>query len=159
MALVKLKTIALLLGLALVASVLVIAANAEARITRDTPYYTSGDTTLKGVMKVDSNCWDLIYLRGTPKGANHILLNYQYWHNDNPTSEIKTITLSYELKFKIVRILQSPEQRARVYAEVELTTKDFEYTATVYFGIDQSMKGKTISVPTLYLHTNPSLCL
>jgi hypothetical protein len=126
--------------------------------TRDKPYYTTGDTTLKGVMKVDSNCWDLIYLRGTPKGANHVLLNYQYWHNDNPTSEIKTITLSYELKFKIVRILQSPEQRARVYAEVELTTKDYEYTATVYFGITQDMKGKTISVPTLYLHTNPSLC-
>jgi hypothetical protein len=134
----------------------------EAKIKIDKPHYTVGDTKFKGKVIIGNQCWILGYLRGTPKAGenrevNHILLNYQYFHNTKPSASTKDTTINYELKFKIIKIVQSAEGKARIYFEAGLN-EESEVKDTLYVDVSQSQIGQTITVKDLKVEPDITLC-
>jgi hypothetical protein len=152
-----------LLAVILLSGLISIVGTTEARIKADRPYYTVGDTAFKGKVIIKNQCWTLGYLRGTPKAGenrevNHVLLNYQYFHNTKPSASTKDSVINYELKFKIIRILQSAEGKARIYFESQFKSEDHEVKDTLYVDVNQNQIGQTITVKDLKVEPDISLC-
>jgi hypothetical protein len=152
----KLKTLALLLGLALVAGILVVMVSA---VEAATPYYTTGDHTIRMVVKFDSDCWKEIYARATPKHNNHVLLNFIIIPNDDKPDAGPSETVYIYLPFKDAKMVQTKstnENRIRSYVTIELVNGADGETVTKYMAYDKDKRVQDFG--TFLLHTDKSLC-
>ena len=123
------------------------------------PYYTSGDHIIKLVIKPDSDCWNELYVRSTPKNNNHVLLNFVYIpNNDKPDAgPSETIYVSYYFKdAKMVQTKSTNEGRIRTYVTIELVNEQTGQTVTKYLPYDKEKK--TLDFGVFYLKTDKSLC-
>ena len=123
------------------------------------PYYTTGDHIIKLVIKPDSDCWNELYVRSTPKNNNHVLLNYVYIPNNDKPDAGPSETVYVSMYFKDIKMQQTKstnEGKIRTYVSIELVNEQDGETVTKYLPYDSSKK--TIDFGTYYLHTNPSLC-
>ena len=123
------------------------------------PNSSSGDHKLIAIVKFDSDCWNEIYARATPKNNNHDLLNKQtVFNNDKPDqgpSEI--VKLSWKFKSKVVTNTASTnEGKIRYYVEIELADGSDGLTLTQYKTF--SAKNKELQFDTFNMKTNPELC-
>lgn len=150
------KTLALLLGLALVAAVLIVMVSA---VEAYHPYYTTGDHIIKLTVKPDSDCWSELYIRSTPKHNNHVLLNFVYIKNNDAPDAGPSETVYLSMYFKDAKMVQTKatnEGRIRTYVTIELVNEQTGETVTKYLPYDKEKK--TLDFGTFYLHTDPSLC-
>lgn len=123
------------------------------------PYYTTGDHIIKLVIKPDSDCWNELYVRSTPKNNNHVLLNFVYIpNNDKPDAgPSETVYVSYYFKdAKMVQTKATNEGRIRTYVTIELVNEQTGQTVTKYLPYDKEKK--TLDFGTFFLHTDKSLC-
>jgi hypothetical protein len=126
------KTVALLLGLALVAGILVVMVSA---VEAATPYYTTGDHTIRLVVKFTNDNWHEVYARSTPKHNNHVLLNYIIVQNNDKPDCGPSETLYLYLPFKDAKMVQTKatnENRIRTYVTLELVDGTTGETVTKY---------------------------
>lgn len=156
------KTIALLLGLALVAVVLVVMANAA----EATPYFTT-KTNYKiiGIVKTvgpdgkSNDCYHEHYLRATPKNNNHVLLNKETIKNndapDNGPSEIHKFSWYYDFN-KMKSTAATNEGRIRLYDTIELTDSLTGETVTKY--IHAGTDTHSVDFGVFVMHVDPRLC-
>jgi hypothetical protein len=123
------------------------------------PYYTTGDHIIKLTVKPDSDCWNELYVRSTPKNNNHVLLNFVYIpNNDKPDAgPSETVYVSYYFKdAKMVQTKSTNEGRIRTYVTIELVNEQTGQTVTKYLPYDKEKK--TLDFGTFFLHTDKSLC-
>jgi len=128
-------------------------------VRADRPYYTSGDHIIKLIVRFDSDCWNEIYARATPKNNNHVLLNYQYIdNNDKPDAgPSEVLKLSWYFKdSKMQQTASTNEDRIRTYVTIELVNEQNGETVTKYLHYDAGRR--TIDFGTFLMHTDKSLC-
>lgn len=123
------------------------------------PYYTSGDHTIKLTVKPDSDCWNELYIRSTPKNNNNVLLNYVYIKNNDTPDAGPSETITVSMPFKDSKMQQTKstnEGRIRTYVTIELVNEQDGETVTKYLPYDKEKR--TIDFGTYLLHTDKSLC-
>lgn len=144
-----------ILALMLASSIAMIANTAEA-----SPYFSTGDHKIKFTVKFDSDCWNEIYARATPKNNNHVLLNKQIIPNNDTPDAGPSETLYLKWNFagsKMTQTKSTNEGRIRTYVTIELTDTITGETVTKYKAYDPSRT--TTDFGTFYMHTDKSLCL
>jgi len=124
------------------------------------PYFSSGDHQIKLTVKFDSDCWESIYSRATPKNNNHVLLNKQtIENNDTPDAgPSETVYLKWNFaSSKMTQTKATNEGRIRTYVTIELVNGMTGETVTKYQAYDPAQKVNDFG--TFFLHTDKSLCL
>ena len=96
------KSLALVLGLVLVASILVAVVNVAHAAT---PYILPGDHKIRLVVKFTNDNWNEIYARATPKNNNHVLLNFIYVQNNDKPDCGPSETVYLYLPFKDAKMV------------------------------------------------------
>lgn len=122
-------------------------------------YYPTGDHTIRMVIKFDSDCWNEIYARATPKNNNHQLLNYVYVYNNDKPDPGPSETIYLYLPFKDVKMQQTKatnEGRIRAYVEIELVDESTGQTVTKYLAYQKDQRIQDFG--TYLMKTNPELC-
>jgi hypothetical protein len=128
-------------------------------VVHATPYFSSGDHKIKFTVKFDSDCWNEIYARSTPKNNNHVLLNKQVIKNNDAPDSGPSETLYLKWNFagsKMTQTKSTNEGRIRTYVTIELTESITGETVTKYAAYDPAQT--TTDFGTFYMHTNKSLC-
>jgi hypothetical protein len=128
-------------------------------VRADKPYYSRGDHIIKLVVKFDSDCWDEIYARATPKNNNHVLLNYQYVDNNDKPDSGPSEVLKLQWKFKEKKMDQTQatnENKIRTYVSIELVGEIPGETVTKYLTFNTGKR--TIDFGIFLLHTDKSRC-
>lgn len=117
--------------------------NVDARIVRDPPLYQRGDSRIGNTpyhitanAKPDTNCFDYVYLRGVPRGENHVVLNSQYIRNLNPSDTPRTTGFDFDLYFLAKKAEQSPVKQMRWYFELGTGYEGTTIKDAVQFYID-----------------------
>lgn len=124
-----------------------------------TPYYTTGDHTIRMVVKFDSDCWNEIYARATPKHNNHVLLNFIIIPNNDKPDAGPSETVYIYLPFKDAKMVQTKatnENRIRSYVTIELVNGADGQTVTKYMAYDKNKRVQDFG--TFFLTTDKSLC-
>jgi hypothetical protein len=107
------------------------------------PYYTTGDHTIRLVVKFTNDNWHEIYARATPKNNNHVLLNYQYVENNDKPDCGPSETIYLYLPFKDAKMVQTKatnENRIRTYVTLELVDESTGETVTKYLAYDKNKR-------------------
>ena len=149
----------LFIASAVVVTILAALVVAVMPVHADKPYYSSGDHIIKLVVRFDSDCWNEIYARATPKNNNHVLLNYQYIDNNDKPDAGPSETLHLQWYFKDSKMQQTAstnEGRIRTYVTIELTNGLNGETVTKYLGYDAGRR--TIDFGYFNMHTDKGLC-
>src|SRR6185436_19601888 len=119
----------------------------------DKPYYSTGDHTIRLVVKFTNDNWHEIYARSTPKNNNHVLLNYQYIENnykpDCGPSEIIYIYLPLK-DAKMVQTKSTNENKIRSYVTLELVDESTGETVTKYLPYDKNKRVQDFGVFLLH---------
>ena len=123
------------------------------------PYYKKGTHKIVALVKFDSDCWDEIYARATPKNHNGEVLNKQTIENndkpDNGPSEV--VKLSWKFKTdKFDKTSSTNEGKIRTYVTIELVGEIYGDTVTKYKTFDAGKKKLDFGV--FNMKTNPDLC-
>lgn len=123
------------------------------------PFNSKGDHRLIAVVKFDSDCWDEIYARATPKNNNHVLLNKQtITNNDEPDSgPSEVLKLKWNIKGATIKQTSSTnEGKIRYYVEIELVDGSNGETLTQYKTFNA--KNHDLTFDTFNMKTDPTLC-
>jgi hypothetical protein len=123
------------------------------------PYFSTGDHKIKFTVKFDSDCWNEIYARATPKNNNHVLLNKQTIKNNDAPDAGPSETLYLKWNFagsKMTQTKATNEGRIRTYVTIELVNGLNGETVTKYMAYDSTQT--TTDFGTFYMHTDKSLC-
>lgn len=149
--------IAVILAVTLLAAVVVSVAVMPVQAA---PYFSSGDHKIKLTVKFDSDCWESIYARATPKNNNHVLLNKQTIENNDTPDAGPSETLYLKWNFagsKMTQTKATNEGRIRTYVTIELVNGLNGETVTKYIAYNPAQT--TTDFGTFFLHTDKSLCL
>lgn len=144
-----------ILALMLASSIIMIAE----KQAQAAPYYTTGDHTIRLVVKFDSDCWNEIYARATPKHNNHVLLNSIYIYNNDKPDAGPSETVYIYLPFKDAKMVQTKstnENRIRTYVEIELVDGSNGQTVTKYMAYQKDKRIQDFG--TFYMRTDKTLC-
>lgn len=96
------------------------------------PLYKSGDGHyIVFHIKFSNACWEELYMRASPKGANHRALNSLTVYNTDPAN-VPQPELVYKLPFDGKKVEKySAEKRTRAYVTAELPGQHYN-TVTLY---------------------------
>ena len=136
----EMKILPLLLGLTMVTGILVAVVNVAHAAT---PYYSTGDHTIRLVVKFTNDHWNEIYARATPKNNNHVLLNFIYVQNNDKPDCGPSETVYLYLPFKDAKMVQTKstnENRIRTYVTLELVDGSTGETVTKYMAYDKTKR-------------------
>jgi len=123
------------------------------------PYFSSGDHKIKLTVKFDSDCWESIYARATPKNNNHVLLNKQTIENNDAPDAGPSETLYLKWNFagsKMTETKATNEGRIRTYVTIELVNGLNGETVTKYMAYNPAQT--TTDFGVFNMRTDPSLC-
>lgn len=141
----------------LLAAVVVVVASVP--VSAYHPYYTTGDHIIKLTVKPDSDCWNELYVRSSPKNNNNVLLNSVYIPNNDKPDAGPSETVYVSMYFKDSKMVQTKatnEGRIRTYVSIELVNGQDGERVTKYLPYDKEKK--TLDFGTFFLHTDKSLC-
>lgn len=164
------RSVALLLGLALVAAILVIvigpvnAACVGQSLDETKPYYSCGTHTMILKFKVEkSDCFSEIYARAAVGGQPQIILNKQtYYNNDAPDAGPTDDKGTFTWKFTGSKITNAGGDTIRAYMEIYTIHDGLMETKTKFwhnFDINQPVYDFSKVLGYYHLYAQPTLCL
>lgn len=163
----NMKSLALVLALVLLASVVTIAVPVSAAcVSNDEtrPCYDRGTHLMILKFKVEkSDCFKEIYARAAVIGHPEIVLNKQsYYNNDQPDAGPSDDKGTFRWPFSGIKITNADSEGFRAYMEIYTVNDDLMETKTKYerhFNIDQKEWDLSKTQGYFHLYAQPTLCL
>jgi hypothetical protein len=115
-----------------------------------------GDHYVRIQIRFSDDCWEEVYARAVPKGANYKGLNWDTFYNNDEPDNGRSEIINAQWKFKGSTVQEySKEGRIRVYAEIEFPDGSYGPTVNQYKSFNAADKYFYFY---FNLQTRPELC-